>query len=94
MLEKNLQTYFINSVKTAGGLAFKVNCDGRRGFPDLVVILDGMIRLVEMKQEKGRLSMHQKRLHKELAEQGVQVSVINSKQAADDWILDHRYDPF
>jgi len=88
MTEKLLQQYFIKQVYKANGLAFKVNCDGRRGFPDLVVILDGALRLVEMKSETGKLSHHQKRLHEELADMGIMVSIIDSKQAADDFIRD------
>lgn len=94
MLERDLQHYFIKRVKEAGGLAYKVNCDGRRGFPDLVVILDCAIRLVEMKAKRGVLSHHQKRLHEELAEQGTTVTVIDSKQAADDFIKNWHYDPY
>lgn len=93
-MERDLQKYFTKLIYKAGGLAFKVNCDGRRGFPDLVVILDCAIRLVEMKQENGRLSKHQKCLHAELADMGTTVTVISSREEADKFILDWHYNPY
>lgn len=93
MLERDLQHYFIALVYKAGGRAYKVDSTTKRGFPDLVVALDGVLRLVEMKSPTGKLSHHQKCLHDELAEQLIAVTVISSREEADQFIKDWHYDP-
>lgn len=94
MLEKDLQSLFIKKIKKIGGLAVKVDCTSKRGWPDLIVILDCEIRLVEMKQKTGRLSLHQKLVHDALRKQAVSVSVIDSVESIDQFILDYHYDPY
>ena len=94
MNESSLQSLFIKKIKQAGGLAVKVDCSSRRGWPDLIVVIDGITRLVEMKTETGKLSMHQRCLHDELLSLGASVSVIDSPEAIDTWIRDYHYDPY
>ena len=94
MGESSLQAYFIKKVKEEGGLAFKVDCTSQRGFPDLIVSTDWGLKLVEMKAENGRLSIHQKRLHNVLAEHGLEVTVLDSHESVDKWIRDYFYNPY
>ncbi len=93
MGESSLQVYFKDSVAKAGGKAYKVNCESERGFPDLIVCTIFGLKLVEMKSERGRLSIHQKRLHDELDSHAISVSVIDSRKAVDKWLLDYFYNP-
>jgi len=93
MAESSLQAYFIKKVKEAGGKAYKVNCESERGFPDLIVCTIFGLKLVEMKSEKGRLSIHQKRLHDELDGHAISVSVLDSREAVGKWLLDYFYNP-
>jgi hypothetical protein len=77
MLESRLQTYFVRKCKDAGVYAIKVVSVGRRGFPDVVVIIDGKVRFVELKQElKGRLSFPQMRTIAEMEGAGGDVDVL------------------
>ncbi len=93
MGESSLQVYFKARVAKAGGKAFKVNCESERGFPDLIVCTDWGLKLVEMKSKTGRLSIHQKRVHGELDGHAVSVSVLDSREAVDKWLLDYFYNP-
>ena len=85
MLESKVQSYFIDQVKSRGlGLAVKVDCATRRGWPDVVfVALDGDICLIEFKQDGGRLTPHQYELHDELIALGADVLTIKGKAATD-----------
>jgi hypothetical protein len=85
MRESVIQSHFIRRVKeTAVGLAFKVNADGVRGFPDVLFITrTGETAYIEFKQAKGRLSAHQKEMHRALIDLGADVMVINSLELAD-----------
>ena len=91
MSEATLQRYLIKKVKNLGGLALKMECSSRRGFPDLIVVLPNCWPvLVEMKSDtgRGRLSEHQIRLHDELCELGTKVEVVSSKAEVDALLAD------
>jgi hypothetical protein len=89
MLESAIQAHFISMVKKLDlGLAVKLDCSSRRGWPD-VVFLDrrGETTYIEFKQERGRLSKHQIATHKELIELGADVIVISGMAECDAFIL-------
>jgi len=81
MLESALQSKFIHQVKENNlGLAVKVDCSSRRGWPDLVYVdWTGDVTLIEMKAEHGKLSEHQKEVHGELITLGCDVVTITGE---------------
>ena len=85
MLESKVQSYFIKQVKTRHlGLAVKVDCATRRGWPDVIfVALDGGIVLIEFKQDGGKLTPHQHEMHDELINLGADVLTIKGLEATD-----------
>ena len=82
MLESVIQSKFIKTVKDKGaGLAVKVDSTSRRGWPDVTwVDRDGHAVFIEFKQEKGRLTHHQKEIHNELIELGADVYVVSGEK--------------
>lgn len=86
MSESTLQQYLIKKVKELGGLAVKVDCSSRRGWPDIILAMPNReIRLVEVKSDtgRGRLSDHQQSVHAELWELSHQVEVVESRAEVD-----------
>ena len=91
MSESTVQKYLIAEVKKLGGLAVKVECSSRRGWPDITMVLPNKpIFLVEVKSDtrKGRLSDHQKQVHTEIALLGDKVWIVESKTEVDQ-LLQH-----
>jgi len=87
--ESTVEAYLHSRVKALGGTTFKL-APTTVGMPDRMVILPGgVISLVELKTETGRLSTVQKLLHGRLAELGVQVYTLYGKLDVDDWIMVH-----
>ena len=87
--ESDLQHYFIKEVKRVGGLAVKVHCEGRRGWPDLTIIMPGgSVYFVEMKAPtgRGRLSVHQNKTIARLNELGATALVISSVEEVDSFV--------
>ena len=59
--------------------------------PDRIVLLpEGRIYFVELKNEQGRLSVPQKYLHKKFKRLGIHVYVPNSKAQVDEFIEEVR----
>ena len=88
MNENKLQAYLIREVKTRGlGIAVKVDCSSRRGWPDLVVIpLGGETQFVELKTETGQLSLHQIAVIDAIQFYGGRVLTLYGKAAVDDYL--------
>ena len=77
-MESTLQTKCVKKAKEYGVLAYKIVCVGRRGFPDLLLIFEGgLVVFVELKTPTGRLSAIQKRVIKQMKEQGANVYIID-----------------
>jgi hypothetical protein len=78
MREAAIQAKFIRTVNALGlGLAVKVDCSNRRGWPDVIFIDNsGRTTYIEFKADSGRLSVHQKACHAELIALGAHVLVI------------------
>lgn len=64
----------------------KVQAIGVRGFPDRLVLLQGMVVFIEFKTPTGVLSEHQIRCHARLKSLGLEIHVCRSKQEAIDAI--------
>ena len=86
MLESRIQRYFIEQVeKRKLGIAVKVDCTSRRGWPDLDFMNSwGVGELVEVKSLKGVLSDHQIACHAEILEKcQYEVPVLSSNDEVD-----------
>jgi hypothetical protein len=61
-MERDLQQKCIHLARKAGVWAIKFHAEGRRGFPDLLLIFpDGVVVFVELKTVRGVLSKLQQR---------------------------------
>lgn len=77
--ERVLQKKIIEYFKKLSILAVKTDSTSTRGWPDLTVVLPtGEVHFVEIKTKTGKLSVHQKRIHQELADKGANIHVIRS----------------
>jgi hypothetical protein len=85
MVEKDLHRYVKKKCKELQILFYKLQCQGKRGFPDLLLLKNGRGVFVELKSPKGtgRLSELQKREIARLRSEGVQVEIIKSTSEAD-----------
>ncbi|MGO4345520.1 VRR-NUC domain-containing protein [Paenibacillus sp. MCAF9] len=87
MLEKQIEQYLVKQVKASGGRAYKFVSPGNSGVPDRIVTLPGgRIAFAELKapgKKPTPLQMNQQRF---IANQGLPVVVIDSKEQVDDLI--------
>lgn len=82
MREKQLEKYFSDQVKKAGGLALKFGPEHMAGMPDRLVILsDGRCVWAEVKAPGEKLRAIQEKRKKGLEAFGHRVYVIDSKAA-------------
>lgn len=86
MLESSVEKYLNTQVKKAGGLSRKYTSPGRRGVPDRIVILNGYVYFVELKRPGEKPRPDQLAEHKAMANNGIKVHILDSKQAVDEWI--------
>lgn len=86
--ESEIEAYLVARVEAAGGITAKMTIQGRRGWPDRLVILPGgKITLVELKRPKGgRLSPGQIAIHSQLARLGWPVLTLKNPMAIDQFI--------
>ena len=71
--ESNVERHLTQQVQLAGGEVRKLTFIGRRGAPDRVVMLPGVLVFVELKSAVGSLSPPQKREHARLKAMGQHV---------------------
>jgi hypothetical protein len=85
MKESDLHKYTKAQCKAKQVLFYKLTCVGKRGFPDIMLIKDGHILLVELKSPSGKgvLSELQKREISRLRNDGVHVYVADSTTTID-----------
>lgn len=84
--ESTVEEHLIDGVRTRRGLCIKF-LPSVAGVPDRIVFLPtGRIYLAELKAPKGRLRPDQRVMHKRLAERGVPVAVLSSKEEVDAWL--------
>lgn len=86
MRESKIEKYLKDETEKLGGMCLKFT-SSIRGVPDRIVLLpEGKIYFVELKNEQGRLSVPQKYLHKKFKRLGIHVYVPNSKAQVDRFI--------
>ena len=83
-LEKTIETYLVEQIELNGGQCLK--WVGRKGVPDRLVFMNGVIVPVELKSPTGVLADHQKRMHKKLFMTGNPVEVISEKSQVDGFV--------
>ena len=84
MREKTLEQYLVKAVQRLGGRAFKWASPGVRGVPDRLVVLPGSnVFGVELKSSGKKPTILQVRMHKELRALGLEVAVVDSREAVD-----------
>lgn len=86
MLEKDIEKYFNQQIKQAGGLSRKYTSPGRRGVPDRIAVMNGHVYFVELKRPGEKPRPDQLAEHRALEKNGVKVHVLDTKQAVDKWI--------
>lgn len=87
MLEKEIEAYLNKRVKETGGLSLKW-ISTVTGVPDRIVLRQGVIRLVELKTQTGKLSVRQEIIFSELERQGFPVVVVRSRSDVENLIED------
>lgn len=86
MRETAVEEHLIDGVRARRGLCIKF-LPSVAGVPDRIVFLPtGRIYLAELKAPDGRLRPDQRVMHKRLAERGVPVAVLSSKEEVDEWL--------
>lgn len=82
--EKAIEKYLVEKVKTIGGVCLKYSNPNMDGYPDrLVVLPGGRICWVELKSKNKKPTKLQTLRHKQLADMGHDVHVIDSKKEVD-----------
>jgi Holliday junction resolvase len=84
MLERTIERRLVDKAKEAGGMAVKWTAPGFSGVPDRIVFMPGgRIIFIELKAPGKTLAPIQARVHKMLADLGVDVRVIDSTEGVD-----------
>ena len=78
MRESEIEKYLVHCTRRAGGEVRKVKWIGRRGAPDRVVMLPGLMLWVELKAPGEKAQPHQQREHERMRRMGQRVEVIDS----------------
>jgi len=87
MLEKQIERYLVDRVKTIGGRAYKFTSPAHRGVADRIVCLpNGQTWFVEVKTEGGRLSPLQKVFASDMALMRQRYACLWNKEQIDGWI--------
>lgn len=85
MSEAALELYFARKATLLGGMSLKI-MPTEAGAPDRMLLLPGgIMRLVELKTERGHLRPIQFVWHNRARELGTPVAVLYGKQEVDDW---------
>jgi len=87
MLEKKIETYFVQTVKNLGGKAYKFSSPAHRGVSDRIAIMpNGVVWFVEIKRPNGKLTPLQELFAKEMERLGQRYACLWSKEDVDKWI--------
>ena len=88
MLEKTVEKYFVKTVKSMGGKAYKFRSPSNRGVADrLAVMPNGVVWFVELKAPNGELSPLQELFAKDMQALGHKYACLWSKEDVDKWAL-------
>lgn len=83
MLESRVEEYLKRRTEKSGGLYLKFTSPGNVGVPDRIIVRNGAVTFVELKQEHGRLSPIQKAQIARLRRAGADVRVAYGRQGAE-----------
>ena len=93
MRESEVETHLVAKVKALGGEVRKLRWIGRANAPDRLVLLPTKaLWMVELKRPGEVPRITQLREHDRLRAFGVNVVVLDSKQAVDQFIKEQTYD--
>jgi len=88
-LEKDIERYFVKSVQSLGGIAYKFNSISNRGVSDRVACLpDGSTWFVELKKDGGKLSPLQKIFASDMAKLNQKYACLWNREQIDRWSYD------
>ncbi len=77
--ENEIETAIVKYVEDRKGLALKLEVPSIRGYPDRLVLLDGLIFFIEVKKPKGGVvSPHQDRIIADLQARGYNATVVRT----------------
>lgn len=77
-LERTVQAHIIRRFKDAGYMVVKIGLCSLPGFPDLMVLKDGVVRFIEVKRPGEKPSPLQEYRHKQLREYGFDVDIFEN----------------
>ena len=91
MLERDIEKYLVEQVKTIGGRAYKFVSPGNAGVPDRIIVLPGdRIAFVELKAPGKKPTTLQESQIRKISALGAKVFVLDSKADVDYFILASR----
>ncbi|MFJ7647730.1 VRR-NUC domain-containing protein [Lysinibacillus sp. NPDC097279] len=91
MRESQIENYLKREIEKLGGLCYKFVSPGNRGVPDRLIILpNGQVIFVELKNETGKLSPIQVKTIETLKELKCRVFCLKSKPMVDKLIAELR----
>lgn len=80
-MEKTIEKYLCNKVKSAGGMCLKLT--NYKGIPDRLILLNGKAVFVEVKDTGKQLRYEQKVFQEKLRDLGFNAYVVDSKDDVD-----------
>ena len=88
-LERDIERYFVKSVQSLNGVAFKFNSLSNRGVSDRIVCLpNGETWFVELKKEGGKLSALQKIFAEDMRKLKQNYVCLWNREQVDRWTYD------
>ena len=85
-LEKDLENFFWDHVRRAGGVPLKLAAI-QAGTPDRLAVIGGRVHLVELKADSGDIRLIQKAWHAALLRRtGVHVHVLRGRSEVKQWV--------
>jgi len=88
-LEKDIERYFVKSVQSLNGIAYKFNSLSNRGVSDRIVCLpNGETWFVELKKDGGKLSALQKLFAEDMRKLGQNYACLWNREQVDRWTVE------
>lgn len=83
MLEKYIERRLVSLVKSYGGICIKLDASLYKGIPDRMILANGRVKFVELKQPGKQLREVQKVWRDKLISMGFDYEVIDSYEKVD-----------
>jgi len=84
--EKQVEQRLVQKVKQMGGQCWKFSSPNNRGVSDRIVLLNGRVIFIEVKRDKGKMTVTQKRFEKKILENLGEFVCVTGYQGVDDFI--------